>query len=155
MRAVLSPYDPTWATSFDRIEAGLREALGDDALAVEHVGSTAVPGLSAKPLVDMLLVVTDSTDESMYGEPLRHARFEFHLREPWKKVPQQPGRTRHRPELPRGVEAGGAGVMTDPITLLEGRYRVEREIGEETYTTPWATIASATLTKPAMFAPFT
>lgn len=44
---------------FDQIEARLREALGEDALAVEHVGSTVVPGLSAKPLVDVLLVIPD------------------------------------------------------------------------------------------------
>ena len=82
MKVALSSYDPAWAASFDQMEARVREALGDDALAVEHVGSTAVPGLSAKPVVDMLLVVADSTDESTYTGPLRHVGFEFHLREP-------------------------------------------------------------------------
>ena len=59
VRFALSAYNPAWATFFDQIEARLREALGEDALAVEHVGSTVVPGLSAKPLVDVLLVIPD------------------------------------------------------------------------------------------------
>ncbi len=82
MKIVLSPYDPTWATSFARIDAQIREVLGDDALTVEHVGSTAVCGLLSKPVIDVLLVVADSTSEAAYREPLRQAEFEFQLREP-------------------------------------------------------------------------
>ena len=78
----LSPYDPAWATSFDQMAARLRETLGDVALSVEHVGSTAVPGLSAKAIVDMLLVVAVSADEEAFSEGLQHAGFRFHRREP-------------------------------------------------------------------------
>lgn len=82
VKIALSPHDPTWASSFDRIDAQIRDVLGDDALTVEHVGSTAVPGLLAKAVIDVLLVVADSTCEQAYREPLRKAEFEFQLREP-------------------------------------------------------------------------
>ena len=55
----LEPYDPAWESAF-RTEAGrLRAALGDGILQVEHVGSTAVPGLPAKPILDLMAEVTD------------------------------------------------------------------------------------------------
>jgi GrpB-like predicted nucleotidyltransferase (UPF0157 family) len=48
-------YDPAWADLFQRERERLREALGSQAAAVEHVGSTAVPGLAAKPVLDILV----------------------------------------------------------------------------------------------------
>ena len=59
---IVTPYDPAWADNFKAIEAELRDALGDLALAIEHVGSTAVKGLSAKPIIDIDVVVRDETD---------------------------------------------------------------------------------------------
>jgi len=76
------PYDPAWATEFTRVRERVRKALGETALAVEHVGSTAVPGLSAKPLIDILLVVSDSSDEATYVPPLERTGFTLHVREP-------------------------------------------------------------------------
>lgn len=51
------PYDPRWAIEFARLRDHLLEAIGDLALAVEHVGSTAVPGLPAKPILDIDVVL--------------------------------------------------------------------------------------------------
>ena len=51
-------------------------------LSVEHIGSTAVPGLAAKPIVDMLLVVHDVTDEGAYVTPLEQEGFVLRVREP-------------------------------------------------------------------------
>jgi GrpB-like predicted nucleotidyltransferase (UPF0157 family) len=51
----LAPYDSTWAQQFNEQESLIRRALGDTALNVEHVGSTAVPGLSAKLVIDINL----------------------------------------------------------------------------------------------------
>ena len=51
----LAPYDPAWPSLFNRLKKQIREALGDKILLLEHVGSTAVPGLSAKPIIDMVL----------------------------------------------------------------------------------------------------
>lgn len=51
------PHDPTWTEAFEKEATALRSILGDEALAVHHIGSTAVPGLSAKPTVDVLFEV--------------------------------------------------------------------------------------------------
>ena len=51
----LAPYDPAWQSLFNRLKKQIREALGDKILLLEHVGPTAVPGLSAKPIIDMVL----------------------------------------------------------------------------------------------------
>lgn len=58
MRVVIAPYDPRWRADFERIREELSSALiGVDVLAVEHVGSTSVPGLPAKPVIDIDVVV--------------------------------------------------------------------------------------------------
>ena len=58
--------DPSWPESYRMLAAMITEALGDVALAVEHVGSTAVPGLPAKPVIDIDLTVADSRNERAY-----------------------------------------------------------------------------------------
>jgi len=79
---VLEPYDPRWARVFDALARELRAALGDAALQVEHVGSTSVPGLAAKPIVDIDLVVTDSSDEAAYAGALDALGYRLMIREP-------------------------------------------------------------------------
>jgi GrpB-like predicted nucleotidyltransferase (UPF0157 family) len=78
----LAPYDPAWPTLFTRLAKQIREALGDDLLLLEHVGSTSVPGLSAKPIIDMVLAVADSRDESAYVTPLKEKGYRLRIREP-------------------------------------------------------------------------
>ncbi len=56
---VVLPYDESWKEGFRKIEAELRAALGDLALCIEHVGSTSVPGLAAKPIIDIDVVIGD------------------------------------------------------------------------------------------------
>lgn len=58
--------DPAWPSAFAALEARIRRALGDRALHVGHVGSTSVPGLPAKPVIDVDVVVADPTDEAAY-----------------------------------------------------------------------------------------
>src|SRR5262249_42715460 len=53
---IIVPYDPGWPSTFLELRATLGEALGDIALDIVHVGSTAVPGLAAKPIIDMVAV---------------------------------------------------------------------------------------------------
>ena len=60
-RVVVVPYDEKWKRDFLEIEAELRETLGGLALRIEHVGSTAVEGLSAKPIIDIDVVIEDGT----------------------------------------------------------------------------------------------
>ena len=75
-------YDPRWPELFAREADRVRAALGQDALRVEHVGSTSVPGLVAKPIIDMLLVVADSADEAAYVPALEAAGYVLRVREP-------------------------------------------------------------------------
>jgi GrpB-like predicted nucleotidyltransferase (UPF0157 family) len=61
-RVVVVDYDPAWPAMFRRVRERVAAALGPLALAVEHVGSTAVPGLAAKPIVDLDVVIADRGD---------------------------------------------------------------------------------------------
>jgi GrpB-like predicted nucleotidyltransferase (UPF0157 family) len=78
----LIPYDPAWPAMFIQLREQVRSALGDAVLLVEHVGSTAVPGLSAKPVIDMVLAVADSRDEACYVRPLEEKGYTLRIREP-------------------------------------------------------------------------
>ena len=78
----LAPYDPEWPRLFEREEQGIRAALGDRALLIEHAGSTSVPGLSAKPIIDIVLAVADTTDELAYVQAMEAAGYVLHIREP-------------------------------------------------------------------------
>lgn len=78
----LAPYDPEWPAMFESLEAHIRQALGDRVLGLEHVGSTSVVGLSAKPVIDMVLVVADSAAEESYVPALEEQGFQLHIREP-------------------------------------------------------------------------
>lgn len=78
----LVDYDPSWPSLFAREEARIRAALGDRVVMLEHTGSTSVPGLAAKPIIDMLLVVPDSGDEPAYVPDLEAAGYLLRIREP-------------------------------------------------------------------------
>lgn len=78
----LAEYDPEWPALFERDAARIRRALGPKALLVEHTGSTSVPGLAAKPIIDIVLVVPDSSDEDAYVPELEAAGYVLRIREP-------------------------------------------------------------------------
>lgn len=78
----LAEYDPTWPVAFEAEAAIIRDALGDRAVTVEHMGSTSVPGLCAKPIIDIALGVPDSADEDAYLPDLVAAGFVLRIREP-------------------------------------------------------------------------
>ena len=78
----LAEYDPRWPVLYEREAARIRSVLGDRVLALEHVGSTSVPGLAAKPIIDILLVVADPADEPSYLTPLEQAGYRLVIREP-------------------------------------------------------------------------
>lgn len=79
---VLVDYDPTWPALYEREEQRISSALGDRALEVHHAGSTSVPGLAAKPRIDVVLAVADSADEPAYVPDPESAGYRFQLREP-------------------------------------------------------------------------
>jgi GrpB-like predicted nucleotidyltransferase (UPF0157 family) len=78
----LVDYDPAWAGLFEREDARIRAALGDTVVRLEHTGSTSVPGLAAKPIIDMTLIVPDSSDEAAYVARLEAAGYQLRIREP-------------------------------------------------------------------------
>ena len=78
----LAEPDPAWPDLFAREAERIRGALGEAALAIEHVGSTSVPGLAAKPIIDILLVLVDPADEAAYVRALEAAGYVLRIREP-------------------------------------------------------------------------
>jgi GrpB-like predicted nucleotidyltransferase (UPF0157 family) len=78
----LVDHDPAWPALFAREARRIAAALGHRALAIEHVGSTSVTGLAAKPIIDVLLVVADSSDEEAYLASLEAVGYVLRIREP-------------------------------------------------------------------------
>ncbi len=79
---VIVDYDPAWSRRFEIERQKIIGALAGRALAVDHIGSTSVPGLAAKPIVDICLTVTDSSEEASYLGDLQAAGYELRVREP-------------------------------------------------------------------------
>jgi GrpB-like predicted nucleotidyltransferase (UPF0157 family) len=78
----LAEYDPGWPRLFEREAERIRGVLGGRALLVEHAGSTSVPSLAAKPVIDIVLAVADSSDEASYVPALEAAGYVLRIREP-------------------------------------------------------------------------
>ena len=76
------PYNPDWPAQFESEAGAIRRILGDRVLELEHVGSTSVRGLPAKPILDIDLVVHDSTNESAYVSSLETTGYKLTIREP-------------------------------------------------------------------------
>jgi GrpB-like predicted nucleotidyltransferase (UPF0157 family) len=78
----LVEYDYAWPERYRVLDQDIRRALGGAALQIEHVGSTSVPGLAAKPIIDIVLAVADSAQEDGYVPPLQAAGYALRVREP-------------------------------------------------------------------------
>jgi GrpB-like predicted nucleotidyltransferase (UPF0157 family) len=78
----ITEYDPAWPALFGREAGRIRTALGRSALLIEHAGSTAVPGLAAKPIIDIVLAVPDSADEEAYVPAMEAAGYTLWARQP-------------------------------------------------------------------------
>ena len=76
--------DPAWPRQYDDLAGRIRDALGWRVLQLEHVGSTAVPGLAAKPVIDIDLTVADPRREQDYVPALDATGFRLVIREPWR-----------------------------------------------------------------------
>ena len=102
---VIEPYHPAWPELFKAQASIIARALGGTALAIEHIGSTSVPGLAAKPIIDILLVVASSADEGAYAPELVAAGYVLRVREPdWHehRMFRTPQRDVHVHVLSRG-----------------------------------------------------
>ncbi|GAA3806671.1 GrpB family protein [Nocardioides panacisoli] len=92
---VLEDYDPAWPAAYAEHEQRIRRALGPTAAQVEHIGSTSVPGLAAKPIIDVLVTVEDITAEEDYLDQLLAAGYELRVREPGHRLVRTPARDVH------------------------------------------------------------
>jgi GrpB-like predicted nucleotidyltransferase (UPF0157 family) len=92
---ILVDYVPMWATRFASERVRIVEALGEFARRVEHVGSTAVPGMAAKPIVDILVAVDDPHNEDRYLDAMEGAGYELRVREPGHRMFRTPERDVH------------------------------------------------------------
>ncbi|HMC62167.1 MAG TPA: GrpB family protein, partial [Candidatus Solibacter sp.] len=75
-------YDPDWPRQFECEANRIRSVLGGRALRIEHAGSTSVPGLPAKAIIDIVLVVAESAREAEYVPALESAGYQLRIREP-------------------------------------------------------------------------
>jgi GrpB-like predicted nucleotidyltransferase (UPF0157 family) len=76
------PYRSDWPLQFERHAQSIKTGLGERALRIEHIGSTSVNGLAAKPIVDVLVIVVDPSDEDRYLPELLALGYELRVREP-------------------------------------------------------------------------
>jgi len=92
---VVVDYDPIWPRRFVEISTRLAGVLGARAVRIDHVGSTSVPGLAAKPIVDVQISVPDVDDEAAYLSLIKAQGFELRWIEPGHRYLRPP------PDLPR------------------------------------------------------
>ncbi|MDY7541331.1 MULTISPECIES: GrpB family protein [unclassified Cryobacterium] len=112
-------YDDSWPVIFQDHQRRLRKVLGTTGLEVEHIGSTSVPGLAAKPIVDILVTVGDITAEEDYLAPLLSVGYELRVREPGHRLVRTSARDVHIHILQRGDEA------IDRYVLFRNRLRAD------------------------------
>jgi GrpB-like predicted nucleotidyltransferase (UPF0157 family) len=126
---VLADHDPHWPETYVEHERRIRAALGPAAVQVEHIGSTSVPGLAAKPIIDVLVTVEDITAEEDYLDQLLEAGYELRVREPGHRMVRTPARDVHVHVLERGDQAA------EDYLLFRDRLRADpadRELYERT-----------------------
>jgi GrpB-like predicted nucleotidyltransferase (UPF0157 family) len=83
---VICDYDRGWPARFAETHAHVRTALGGAALRIEHIGSTAVPGLAAKPIVDVIVTVADPDDDAAFRPALEAQGYQLRVREPGHRM---------------------------------------------------------------------
>jgi GrpB-like predicted nucleotidyltransferase (UPF0157 family) len=108
---VIEEYDPAWAARFEQVKASLAEALGPRALRIEHFGSTAVPGLGAKGIIDVLVGVEDVDDEPAYGPALEAHGFAVRVRQPGHRMYRTPALDVHVHVFTDGSDAARVRLL--------------------------------------------
>jgi GrpB-like predicted nucleotidyltransferase (UPF0157 family) len=98
-------YDDAWPVLFAEHRTRLRHALGAADVDVEHIGSTSVPGLAAKPIIDIVVAVDDITAEEDYLLPILESGYLLRVREPGHRLVRTPARDVHVHILEKGDEA--------------------------------------------------
>jgi GrpB-like predicted nucleotidyltransferase (UPF0157 family) len=112
---IVVAYDPQWPQLFAELGSALRQALGDAALRIDHVGSTSVPGLDAKPVIDVQISVASFEPWEVFGAPLERLGFRWHADNPdrTKRYFREPSGTRRT-----HIHVRCAGSWSEQLTLL-------------------------------------
>ncbi|MEZ0164805.1 GrpB family protein [Kineococcus sp. LSe6-4] len=105
LTVTLADPDPRWAETFREHRSRILSALAGQDVQVEHIGSTSVPGLAAKPVVDLVVVVGDVTAEEDHLDPLLAAGYVLRTREPGHRLVRTPERDVHVHVYGRGDRA--------------------------------------------------
>ena len=112
----IADYDPAWPARYAAERDRVTGALGALALRIEHIGSTAVPGLAAEAIIDVLVEVADPGDEAAYATRLEAAGYDLRVREPNHRVFRTPARDVHVHVWPAGsAEARAYLVLRDRL----------------------------------------
>jgi GrpB-like predicted nucleotidyltransferase (UPF0157 family) len=126
---IIVNYDPAWPSEFAQLAGTIRKALGRTAIRIDHVGSTAVPGLDAKPIIDIQVSVSSLEPDAPFREPLESAGFGFSEDNPdlTKRFFREPPGTRRA-----HIHVRRAGSFDEQLNLLFRDYlRSHREAAEE------------------------
>jgi len=91
----IEPYSQEWPRRFEEERKRIASALGATARRIEHVGSTAVHGLAAKPVIDIMVSVEDPEDEGAFVGPFESIGYELRVREPGHRMFRTPARDVH------------------------------------------------------------
>jgi GrpB-like predicted nucleotidyltransferase (UPF0157 family) len=83
---VIEEYNPGWSNEFEKEKAIIKQALNDDLLPIEHIGSTSVKGLGAKPILDIMIGVRNLSEVDSFIEPLKQLEYEYVIH---KEFPQR------------------------------------------------------------------
>lgn len=135
----LVDHDPAWARQYAQHEARIRAAVGAGAIAVEHIGSTSVPGLAAKPIIDILLTVPDITAEEDYVKPLVDGGYVLRVREPGHRLVRNEQRDVHVHILePDDPAAADYLLLRDHLRTDEADRRLYEDTKRELTSRTWS-----------------
>jgi GrpB-like predicted nucleotidyltransferase (UPF0157 family) len=136
---VISDYDARWPGRFAELGARIRSALGTAALAVEHIGSTSVPGLAAKPIIDVLVVVADVDEERSYVPAMEDAGFVLRVREAGHRMFRTPQRDVHIHVYSAGDQAIADYLdLRDWLRVDAADRTLYAEVKRDLATRPWS-----------------
>jgi GrpB-like predicted nucleotidyltransferase (UPF0157 family) len=121
LEVALHEYDERWVELYELHRSRILDALGTADVGVEHIGSTAVPELAAKPIVDIVFTVGDITAEEDYLGALLAAGYELRTREPGHRLVRTPARDIHVHIYEEGHPA------VDDYLLLRDRLRSDAD----------------------------
>ncbi len=108
---MLVEHDSEWPKRFEAVRGELTEALGEHAMRIEHIGSTAVPGLAAKPIIDVLVTVAEIEAEDVYAPAIEALGYELRVREARHRLFRPPARDVHIHVWPEGSDEAGSYLL--------------------------------------------